>query len=110
MNDIRENETLRKTWFGRGQSIAVKSSLEHAVGAFEQVKDGATPKFIMVFNLPFHIYYDWMHNRKMEMAPEKLHGYRIKDDIVLPDVDPDWSFHEVSDSGVGPAQVGKTAK
>ena len=110
MSYIRENETLRKTWFGQGQSIAVKNIAEHAVGAFQQGKNGATPKFVIAFNLPFDIYYDWMHNRKMEMAPEKLHGYRIKHDIVLSDVDPDWTFHEISDIVAGPPRLGKTAK
>ena len=110
MSYIREKEILQKTWFGEGQSIAVKNTLEHAVWAFRQCKNGATPKFVMVFHLPFDIYHDWMHNHKMEMAPEKLHGYRIKHDIVLSDVDPGWTFHEISDIVAGPGQLGKTAK
>ena len=52
MSYIREKEILQKTWFGEGQSIAVKNTLEHAVWAFRQCKNGATPKFVMVFHLP----------------------------------------------------------
>ena len=45
MIDILETKTVRKVWFGNGQAIAVKNTIEHAVEAFQQAKPEVTPKY-----------------------------------------------------------------
>ena len=94
--DIETSGTLPKAWFGDGRSIPVKDTVENAVDAFQKANSGANPNWAVRFKLTFKMYYEWLHNHKMQAAPEKIHGYRINDDIVLSDVDPEWTVHDIT--------------
>ena len=94
--DIETRGTLLKAWFGNGRSIPVKDTVDYAVDAFQKANSGANPNWAVSFKLTFKMYCEWLRNHKMQAAPEWIHGYRIKDDVALSDLDPEWTFHDVT--------------
>ena len=85
---------LKKQWFGNGQSIPVKDSVESALKSFfeGQVTE---PCGALLFHIPLATYHDWVHEGVMVRYPH-LGGYRIKANINVKKMDPNWSNHPLS--------------
>ena len=89
---------LKKRWFGNGQSILVKDSLAQAMESFnkadEKVK-GTQPFQTLLFHIPLTTYHDWVHEGVM-VRTSHVGGYRIKADINVKEIDPDFTLHPLS--------------
>ena len=94
--NIESTGKLTKASFGNGWCVPVKNTVEDALQAFVLVSNGTPPECVVRFKIPLDKYYEWMHNRSMQIAAPHLNGYRINQDIVLFEVDPNWNFHYIT--------------
>ena len=95
---MRQTGELTTKWFGNGQSIPVKDSLAQAMESFnkadEKVK-GMQPFQTLLFHIPLTTYHDWVHEGVM-VRTSHVGGYRIKADINVREIDPDFTLHPLS--------------
>ena len=91
--DLDQAEIVRKAWFGNGTSVPVKDSIEAAVEAAVDA-NGTLPDYVLTFGIPLRTFHKWIHEGTM--TPVKhLHGYRVKCDLNLKELDPEWKVHPV---------------
>ena len=83
-----------KAWFGNGQSVLVKDGVDAAIKAYQEANVGAIPDYVLSFNIPIRYYYKWTDSDNM-IHVKHLCGYRIKFDLNLNELDPEWMVHPV---------------
>ena len=88
-----ETKIVQKAWFGNGASVPVNNSVEAAVEATVEAK-GTLPDYVLTFYIPLGTFHKWIHENTMKQVPH-LSGYRIKSDLNLKELDPEWKVHPV---------------
>ena len=82
---------LRRKWFGNGDSVPVKKDVETARQFFNDALGDPVGAQALQFRLPLRIFRTWIDEDKMEHCPW-VKGYRIRDDIEVPVVDPKFTL------------------
>ena len=72
-----------------GQSVPVKDGVDAAIKAYQEANAGAIPDYVLSFNIPMRYYYKWTDSGNM-IHVKHLCGYRIKSDLNLNELDPEW--------------------
>ena len=83
-------------WFGNGKSILVKDTLEEATRSFGKEPMDDSAYAALFFHIPLTTVHPWVQNCVLERTPH-VGGYRIRVDINIKEIDPDFTLHLISD-------------
>ena len=95
-NIKNENSNDNSNFYEKHTTTKEKDSLDEAFESFN--KDGGpktAPFQALLFHIPLATYHDWMHDCVMVRC-WRVGGYRIYNDIFVPEIDPDFTHHPLS--------------
>ena len=89
-----EDGVIKRDWFGNGQSIPVKGSIEDCGRSFMKAWIKEKPFMAVTFRMPLTTYQDWVDNDLMVPTPH-VGGYRIKTNINVKEIDPHYKTNPI---------------
>ena len=97
VEEFMRTGVVKRSWFGDRKDCApVKPSLEMAVSAW-QAADRANrdrePSHLLTFFVSLRRFRQWINDDTMKKCPPRVGGYRIYQDVRLPDLDPHYTLH-----------------
>ena len=92
--EIETTSIVRTEWFGNGKSVPVKDSVDAAIEAAIDA-NGELPDFVLTFFIPLRTFHKWIDDSTMTRV-NYLSGYRVKSDLNLSELDPEWKVHPVN--------------
>ena len=93
-DEILRTQTVPREWFAPYEDcVPVKTSITMAVAAWQQASHDnrdQLPPYVLMFTLSLGRFYRWIDTEMMKKSPPRVGGYRIYQDVHLPEVDPQW--------------------
>ena len=97
VDEIMQTGVAPCAWFGdRQDSVPAKTAVQIAVSAWHAASPAyrdSVPSHMLAFFASLQLFHRWIDDETMKKCSSRVGSYRIYQDVVLEEVDPEYVLH-----------------